>query len=81
MIALKSDPASIADELAARSLIPPRDVAEPRTPNVEQARQLASVILDRVSLVPSRYNDVVSVLCKHQWLEDVVGIIQTTYSE
>ena len=79
--ALKSDPATIADDLVSRGLIPPKDVAESTTANVDQARQLARVILDRVSLVPSRYNDVVSVLCKHQWLEDVVDIIQTTYSE
>ena len=79
--ALKLDPASIADELAARGLVPPlKDMAEQKT-NVEQARQLAGIILDRVSLVPSRYNDIMSVLSKHQWLEDIVNIIQTTFRE
>ena len=76
--ALKPSPASIADELAAMGLVPPNDFTDQKT-SVEQARQLASVILDRVSIAPSRYNDVVSVLSKHQWLEDIVNILRTTY--
>lgn len=78
--ALKLSPASVADELTAVGLLPPNNVTNQGT-SVEQARQLATVILDRVLLVPSRYNDFLSVLSKYQWLGDIVNILQTTYHE
>ena len=78
VIALKSDPKSIADGLAAKSLISPREISYQRT-NAEQARELADSILDRVKLAPDRYHDVVRILSRQQWMEDFVKILTTTY--
>ena len=78
--AFKGDPVAIADELAAVALIPPpQDVADQKKSDL--ARRLAEDIRDRVKLSPSRYEDVVRVLSKHKWLEDIVRILQNTNGE
>ena len=76
--ALKFDPASLADELAAKGLVPPGDVTNQRT-YTEQARELAGRILDRVKLAPSRYHDVIKILSRHLWMEDFVRILEAAY--
>lgn len=77
--ALKIDPASLADQLAAKGLVPPVEVTNQRT-CAEQARELAGRILDRVKLAPSRYHDVVKIISGHQWMEDFVSILQGSHS-
>ena len=76
--ALKSSSVSIADELAAKGLVPPGEISYLRTDS-EQARDLASKILDRVKLAPERYHDFVKILSKHQWMEDFIKILTTAY--
>ena len=78
--ALKSDPASLAIELAAKSLIPPREVSYQRT-NAEQARELADIILDRVKLAPNRYRDILDIFSRHEWMADFVHILQNTHGK
>lgn len=78
--ALKSDPASVAVHLAAKGLTPADGVTDQRT-KAEQARWMASEILGKVSLVPSRYDDILNVLSEHTWLRDMVKILNSTYSE
>ena len=77
--ALKFDPASLSDELATKGLVSPGEVTQQRT-CAEQARELASRILDRVKLAPNRYHDVVKILSGHLWMEDFVRILETAYN-
>ena len=74
VLALKADPVAISNELVAAGLIPPPD-------GQIEAQQLAQRILDVVKVVPARYDDVLTVLSKHDWLKDIVEILQTTRSE
>ena len=74
VLALKLDPVTISNELVAANLFPPPDG------NVE-AQQLAQRILDIVKVEPARYDDVMKVLSKHNWLRDIGQILETAYSE
>ena len=74
VLALRADPVIVSNELAAASLIPPPD-------GQIEAQQLAQRILDIVKVEPARYEDVLNVLSKNDWLKDIVGILQTTHSE
>ena len=74
VLALKSDPVTISNELVAVNLFPPPDG------NME-AQQLAQRILDIVKVEPARYDDVMKVLSKHNWLRDIRKILETAYSE
>ena len=76
--ALKLDPASLADALATKGLVPPGKITNQPGTEADQARVLAGCILDRVKLVPSRYYDVVDIMSKYQWMEDFVRILKTT---
>ena len=78
--ALKSDPASVAVDLAVKGLVLADGVTEQRA-KAEQAQWLANEILRRVSFVSSRYDDVLNVLSKHPWLTDMVKILRSTYGE
>ena len=74
VFALRQNPESISNKLAALGLMPlPDDKID--------AQQLTRRILDFVKVEPSRYNDVLKVLSKHGWLKDIVGILQTTSCE
>ena len=74
VLALKPDPITISNELAAASLIP--------LPDGEiEAQQLARTLVDVVKVEPSRYVDILTILSKHDWLNDIVNILQTTHSE
>ena len=76
--ALKFDPISLGIELAAKGLVPPRDVSHQRT-SAEQAHELAGNILDRVKLAPSRYRDFVEILSRHLWMKDFIKTLETAY--
>ena len=76
--ALKFDPMTLGMELAARSLVPPRDVSYRRT-TLEEAQELAGSILDRVKLAPSRYRDFVEIVSRYQWMGDFVQTLENTY--
>ena len=70
VLALKADPLIIWNELAAKGLIPPPD-------GQIEAQQLAQRILDLVKVEPARYDDIVNLLSKHDWLNDIIEILQT----
>ena len=74
--ALRLDPASVADELAAKGLIPPGEISGT---NAEQSRVLVNSILDRVKVAPDRYRDVLDIFSRHEWLADIVRILRTTH--
>ena len=78
--AFKDDPITIADDLVAVALIPPLEDVAHQKPS-ELARRLAEYIRNKVLLAPSRYEDVVRVLSKHQWLGDIVRILKRTYGK
>ena len=67
--ALKLDPLAVSNELVAESLIPPVDGSV-------DAQKLAQLLLDKIQLSPRRYYDVVKVFSRHEWLRDVVDILQ-----
>lgn len=73
VLALTQDPVTISNELVAAGLIPPSDSVD--------AQQLAHRILGIVEVNPSRYNDVLKVLSRHDWLNDIAGILRTAHSE
>ena len=68
VLALKSDPVTISNELVETSLFPPPD-------GQIEAQQLAQRILDVVKVEAARYDDVMKILSKHDWLKDIVGIL------
>ena len=68
VLALKVGPITISNELVAAGLIPPPD-------GQIEAQQLARSIPNIVELKPARYDDIVKVLSKHDWLKDIVGIL------
>ena len=70
VLALRADPVTISNELAAAGLIPPPD-------GQIEAQQLAERIRDIVKVEPARYDDIVKVLSKHDWLKDIVGILHS----
>ena len=74
VLALKPDPVTISNELAAAGLIPLLD-------GEIEAQRLARYIVDVVKVEPSRYVDILSILSKHDWLNDLVNILQATDSE
>ena len=74
VLALKADPVTISNELVDISLFPPRD-------GQIEAQQLAQRMLDIVKVEAARYDDVIKVLSKHDWLKDIVGILETTHGE
>ena len=78
VIALKFDPMTLGMELAAKGLVPPRDVSYRRT-TLEQAQELTGSILDRVKLAPSRYRDFVEIVSRHQWMVDFVQTLENAY--
>ena len=71
--ALKPDPLAASNELVAEGLIPPVDGAA-------DAQKLAQLLLDRIQLSPKRYYDVVKVFSRHEWLGDIVDILQEEHS-
>ena len=72
---LKQDPVTVWNELASAYLIPPPDGPG----QLIEAQQLARCILNIVRVEPTRYDDVMKVLSKHDWLRDIVKILHTTY--
>ena len=74
VLALRADPVTIWNELAAAGLIPSPD-------GQIEAQRLSQRILDIVKVEPARYDDVVKVLSKHDWLKDIVNILEAVYSE
>ena len=71
VLALRADPVTISNELAAAGLIPPPD-------GQIEAQQLVQRILDIVKVEPARYDDIVKVFSKHDWLKDIVWILHGT---
>ena len=67
--ALKLDPLAVSNELVAEGLIPPASGAV-------DAQKLAQLLLERVKLSPRRYYDVIKVFSRHEWLGDIVDILQ-----
>lgn len=76
--ALRSSVASVRDELVALDLVPPDAIDDRRTDD-KQARQLVTIMVDRVKILCTRYHDIMKILSKHGWLEDVVEKLHTTY--
>ena len=76
VVALKQDPVTVWNGLAALYLIPPPDV---QLPGGFEAQVLARRILNIVKVEPTRYDDVMKVLSKHDWLRDIVKILHTAY--
>ena len=70
VLALRANPVTISNELAANGLIPPPD-------GQIEAQQLVQRILDIVKVEPTRYDDIVKVLSRHDWLKDIVGILHS----
>lgn len=75
--ALKQDPVTLWNGLASLYLIPPPDVQLPG--GFEAAQVLARRILNIVKVEPTRYDDVMKVLSKHDWLRDIVKILHKAY--
>ena len=75
---LRSSVASVRDELVAKDLVPP-DAVDDRTADDKQARQLVRIMADRVKIRRTRYHDIMKILSKHGWLEDVVEKLHNTY--
>ena len=71
--ALKLDPLAVSNELVAEGLIPPADGSV-------DAQKLAQVLLERIQLSPKRYYDVIKVFSRHEWLGDMVDILQEEHS-
>ena len=71
--ALKLDPLVVSNELVAEGLIPPVDGAV-------GAQKLAQLLLDRIQLSPKRYYEVTKVFSRHEWLGDIVDILQKEHS-
>lgn len=74
VLALKADPLTIWNELAAKGLFPPPD-------GQIEAQQLARRILDVVKVEPTRYDVVLNILSKYDWLKDITKILQTTFGK
>ena len=73
--ALKSDPVPISNELVSANLISPVDC-----PQID-AQKLAQLLLDKIKLAPKRYYDVVRIFSRHDWLGDIVEILQAEQSK
>ena len=71
--ALKLDPLAVSNELVAEGLIPPVDGSV-------DAQKLAQLLLERIRLSSKRYYDVIKVCCRHEWLGDIVDILQEEHS-
>ena len=71
--ALKLDPLTVANELVAEGLIPPVDGSV-------DAQKLAQLLRDKIKLTPKRYYDVIKVFSRHEWLGDIVDILQEEHS-
>ena len=71
--ALKQDPQAVSNELVAESLIPPADGSI-------DAQKVAQLLLEKIKLSPKRYYDVVKVFSRHEWLGDIVDILQEEHS-
>ena len=69
--ALKSDPVTVSNELASKNLIPPLD-----GPAIS-AQKLAQLLLCKIKVTPKRYYDVIDVFSRHDWLKDIVEILQS----
>lgn len=74
VLALKADPLTIWNELAAKGLFPPPD-------GQIEAQQLARRVLDVVKVEPSRYDVVLNILSKYDWMKDIIEILQTTFGK
>ena len=73
VLAFDQSPSTIADELIAKGLFPPQGPVD--------GRRLAKLVADKVQLKSSRYRNVMDVLSKHEWLSDIVDILQVTYGK
>ena len=69
MTALKSDPLTLSNELVSENLIPPLD-------GQVSAQKLAELLLRKIEVTPKRYYDVINVFSRHDWLKDIVEILQ-----
>ena len=69
MTALKSDPVTISNELVSENLIPPLD-------GQVSAQKLAELLLRRIEVTSGRYHDVIRIFSRHDWLKDIVEILQ-----
>ena len=72
--ALKLDPLAISNELVAAGLIPPQYRAV-------DAQKLAQVLLERIQLSSKCYYDIIKVFSRHEWLGDIVDILQEEHSK
>ena len=72
VLAFDQCPSTISNELVAKGLFPPQN-------GQIDGQRLAKLIADKVQLKSSRYHDVMDVLCKHEWLCDIVDILRVTY--
>ena len=66
-------PLAVSNELVSKSLIPAFSGSI-------DAQKLAEHLLEKIQLSPKRYYDVIKVFSRHEWLEDIVGILQTEHS-
>ena len=76
VIALKSDPLTVSNELVSSNLIPPLEVD-----GQVSAQKIAQLLLDKIKVAPQRYHDMLEVFSRHDWLKDIVGILQSEYSK
>ena len=67
--ALKLDPLAVSNELVSEGLIPPVD-------GTVKAQELAQLLRDAIKLSSKRYYDVIKVFSRHEWLGDMVEILQ-----
>ena len=84
VIGLKLDPATVAEELIARSLIPPSVASEMAVQSVtkaQKARTLVQYLLDKVELSSDHYYNFVSTISELGWLNDLVGILTSCHSK
>ena len=84
VIGLKLDPATVAEDLIARSLIPPSVASEMAVQSVtkaEKARRLVQYLLDKVELSSDHYHSFVSAISELGWLNDLVGILNSCHSK
>ena len=74
VLAFDQSPLIISNELVAKGLFPPQN-------GQIDGQRLAKLVTDKVLLKSSRYHDVMDVLCKHEWLCDIVDILRASYGK
>ena len=74
VLAFDQSPLTISNELVAKGLFPPQN-------GQIDGQRLAKLVADKVLLKSSRYHDVMDVLCKYEWLCDIVDILRAKYGK